>query len=80
MLHMISARRKPRSSKEHTDKVVRYQLAFAKRSADLKDMLMHDLGNSLDTLLACADSLLEEPYPCGTSTLGLLQTVKSAAD
>ena len=80
MLHMISARRKLRSNKERTDKVLQYPLTFARRSADLKDMLMHDLGNSLDTLLACADSLLEEPYPCGTSTPALLQTVKSAAE
>ncbi len=43
------------------DKVARYPLMFAKRSADLKGILLHDLGNSPDRLLACVDSLLEEP-------------------
>jgi two-component system, OmpR family, phosphate regulon sensor histidine kinase PhoR len=80
MLSMTSAMRKPRSTKEHADNVGRHPLAFAKSSADVKDMVMHDLGNSLDTLLACADSLLEEPYLRRTSKRGLVQTVKSAAE
>lgn len=59
---------------------MQHSLAVSFRRADFKDMLMHDLGNGLDTLLVCAESLMDQPDPGDASTLGLLQTLRSGTE